>query len=125
MSFIVIYCILYSLIVDQCGTFTGNVISSPSFDEDQDMEIYCESIMYLYTNETVLITFLSIGIVESERCTKGYVEVNTVKPVFSDHIKQDISLAFQTGVCLLLHELSALLSFSNKQPPVNSEFHVT
>ena len=27
-----------------------------------------------------------------------------VKPVFSDHIKQDIFLAFQAGGCLLLHE---------------------
>ena len=35
----------------------------------------------------------------------------TVKPVLSDHIKQ---------------ELSALLSFSNKQPPVDiKDFHVT
>ena len=73
-----------------------------------------------------------------------------VKPVLSDHIKQEIFLAFQTGGCLLLyessaesscmsflyyfhsaisnklmHELSVLLSFSNKQPPVNSNFHVT
>ena len=31
----------------------------------------------------------------------------TVKPVFSDHIKQDIFLAFQAGGCLLLHESSA------------------
>ena len=31
----------------------------------------------------------------------------TVKPVLSDHIKQDIFLAFQTGGCLLLHESSA------------------
>ena len=41
---------------------------------------------------------------------------NTVKPVFIDHIKQGIFLAFQTGGCLLLHESSAekaLLSFSN------------
>ena len=30
-----------------------------------------------------------------------------VKPVLSDHIKQDIFLAFQTGGCLLLHESSA------------------
>ena len=68
--------LLYSIIVDQCGTFTGNVISSPSFDEDHDMEINCDWILYLYTNETVLITFLSIDIEESERCTKGYVEVS-------------------------------------------------
>ena len=43
--------------------------------------------------------------------------------------------SFQTSGCLLLHErsaegflhcrrLSALLSFSNKQPPVNSDFYV-
>ena len=41
----------------------------------------------------------------------------TVKPVLRDHINQDMSLAFQTCGCLLLHEmqeLSALLSFSNK-----------
>ena len=31
----------------------------------------------------------------------------TVKPVLSDHIKQDIFLAFQTGVCLLQHESCA------------------
>ena len=31
----------------------------------------------------------------------------TVKPVLSDHIKQDIFLAFQTGGCLLLHESTA------------------
>ena len=47
---------------------------------------------------------------------------SAVKPVISDRIKQDIFLAFQTGNCLLLHESSAessaLLSFSNKQPPV-------
>ena len=30
----------------------------------------------------------------------------TDKPVFSDHIKQDIFLAFQTGGTLLLHESS-------------------
>ena len=28
----------------------------------------------------------------------------TVKPVLSDHIKQDMFLAFLTGGCLLLHE---------------------
>ena len=33
--------------------------------------------------------------------------MNTVKPVLSDHIKQDVFLAFQTGDCLLLHESSA------------------
>ena len=31
----------------------------------------------------------------------------TVKPVLSNHTKQDIFLAFQTGGCLLLHESSA------------------
>ena len=31
----------------------------------------------------------------------------TVKPVLSDHIKQDIFLAFQTGGCLIRHESSA------------------
>ena len=60
--------------------------------------------------------------------------VNTVKPVLSDHIKQDIFLDVPTGGCLLLYEssaesscmiFSAQLSFSNKQPPVNSDFHVT
>ena len=59
--------------------------------------------------------------------------IYTVKPVLSIHIKQDIFLAFQTGDCLSLHEsiaespgeLSALLSFSNKQPPVYSNLHVT
>ena len=33
--------------------------------------------------------------------------VNTVKPVLSDHIKQEIFLAFQTDGCLLLHESKA------------------
>ena len=33
----------------------------------------------------------------------------TVKPVLSDHIKQDMFLAFQKGCCLLLHEISCLL----------------
>ena len=33
--------------------------------------------------------------------------LNTVKPSLSDHIKQYIFLAFQTGDCLLLHESSA------------------
>ena len=33
--------------------------------------------------------------------------LSTDKPVFSDHIKQDTFLAFQTGGCLLLHESSA------------------
>ena len=32
---------------------------------------------------------------------------DTVKPVFSDHITQDICLAFQTGGCLLLPESRA------------------
>ena len=48
----------------------------------------------------------------------------TVNPVFSDHIQQDIFLAIQTVDCLFLleisaemNELSALISFSNKQPP--------
>ena len=43
----------------------------------------------------------------------AYTCLNTVKPVLSDHIKQDIVLAFRTSGCLLLHESSA---FSNKQP---------
>ena len=34
-------------------------------------------------------------------------KITTVKPVLSDHIKQEIFLAFQTGGCLLLHESSA------------------
>ena len=33
--------------------------------------------------------------------------LDVVKPVLSDHIEQDIFLAFQTGGCLLLHESSA------------------
>ena len=36
---------------------------------------------------------------------------DTVKPVLSDHIKQDIFLAFQTGGCLLLYENRAECSF--------------
>ena len=36
------------------------------------------------------------------QCFKMYT--CTVKPVSSDHIKQDIFLAFQTGGCLLLRE---------------------
>ena len=34
---------------------------------------------------------------------------DTVIPVFSDHITQDICFAFQTGGCLLLHESRARL----------------
>ena len=46
--------------------------------------------------------------------------------MLDEHIKIHI-LAFPTSGCLLLHEssaekLSGLLSFSNKQPPVNSNF---
>ena len=37
---------------------------------------------------------------------------NTIKPVLSDHIKQDIFLAFQTGCCLLLNKSSAESSCS-------------
>ena len=51
----------------------------------------------------------------------------TVKPLFSDHKEQDIFLCFQTDGYFLLYEssteISALLSFSNKQPPVNSDVH--
>ena len=32
---------------------------------------------------------------------------NTVESVFSEHIQQDIFLAFKKGGCLLLHESSA------------------
>ena len=41
--------------------------------------------------------------------------------------KTRLFLAFQTGGCLLLHGSSAesTILFSNKQPPVNSDFHVT
>ena len=42
--------------------------------------------------------------------TINYQDI-TVKPVLSDHIKQDIFLAFQTGGCLLLHESSAESSY--------------
>ena len=34
-------------------------------------------------------------------------------------------LAFESYGCLLLHKSSALLSFSNKQPPAYSDIHVT
>ena len=39
--------------------------------------------------------------------------MKTVKPLLSDHIKQDMFLAFQTDLCLLLipAKLSALLLF--------------
>ena len=37
----------------------------------------------------------------------SYPSLNTIKPVLSDHIQQDIFLAFQIGGCLLLHESSA------------------
>ena len=36
---------------------------------------------------------------------------NTVKPVLSDHMKQDICFAFQTGGCLLLHESRSFLRY--------------
>ena len=61
-------------------------------------------------------------------------KTTTVKPVLGDHIQHGIFLAFQVfrqvvAYCcmkvVLMHELSALLSFSNKQPPVKSDFHVT
>ena len=54
--------------------------------------------------------------------SEKHLSVFTVKPVLSDHIKQYIFLAFQTGGCLLLHEnstesscmsFSALLSFNS------------
>ena len=32
---------------------------------------------------------------------QGLSALNTVKPVLSDHIKQDICLAFQTGLLLI------------------------
>ena len=35
------------------------------------------------------------------------------------------SLLKESSAGKFLQELSALLSFSNKQPPVNSDFHVT
>ena len=35
------------------------------------------------------------------------IKIGIVKPVLSNHIKQDIFLAFHTGGCLLLHESSA------------------
>ena len=39
--------------------------------------------------------------------TDSYLQLNsTVKPVFSDHIKQELFKAFQTDVCLLLYESS-------------------
>ena len=63
--------------------------------------------------------------------SKGLAKTATVKPVLSDPIQQDIFLVFQTGGCFLLHEssaeheLSALLSCSDKPPPVNSDFQVT
>ena len=39
----------------------------------------------------------------------------TVKPVLSDHIKQDMFLAFQTGGCLLLHESTVPPVLSKRQ----------
>ena len=36
-----------------------------------------------------------------------YTKSHIVKPVLSDHIKQDIFSVFQTDGCLLLHESSA------------------
>ena len=58
---------------------------------------------------------------------------NTVKPVLRDHVKQDTFWLFRQVVaycCMKVVqkasvELSALLSFVNKQPPVYSDFHVT
>ena len=44
--------------------------------------------------------------------TDSYLQLNiTVKPVFSDHIKQELFLAFQTDLYLLLYESS--LYYSN------------
>ena len=41
------------------------------------------------------------------KSNSSLIIVGTVKPVFSNHIKQDILLAFQTSGCLSLHERSA------------------
>ena len=42
----------------------------------------------------------------------SYLQLNsTVKPVFSDHIKRELFLAFQTDVCLLLYESSLYYSY--------------
>ena len=35
---------------------------------------------------------------------RGHNALDTVKPVLSDHIQQNICLTFQTGGCLMLHE---------------------
>ena len=44
--------------------------------------------------------------------TDSYLQLNsTVKPMFSDHIKRELLLAFQTDVCLLLYDSS--LYYSN------------
>ena len=41
----------------------------------------------------------------------GSLYFPTVKPVFRDHIKQYIFLAFQTGGCLLMYESTAESSY--------------
>ena len=51
------------------------------------------------------------GLIGETGAHKNLEEINTVKPVLNDHIKQDIFLAFQTGGCLLLHETVHLKSF--------------
>ena len=54
--------------------------------------------------------------------------VAAVKPVLSDHIKQYIFLALQTGGRLLLHESSAessCMSFLHYFHAAISDFHVT
>ena len=51
---------------------------------------------------------------------------STLSPVLSDHIQQDIFLACQIAVCLLLHESIALLSsaISNHMPVAISICHL-
>ena len=70
-------------------------------------------------------TLLPIGVLEQ-------VKTHTVKPVLSDHIKQDIFLAFRAVGCLLLHESSAenyrsfLCYFhSAVSNHLSGDFHVT
>ena len=65
--------------------------------------------MYLILLSLIAVNASSKVVINRKEKTISAIDFSlpTVKPVFSDHIKQDIILAFQTGGCLLLHECSA------------------
>ena len=58
-------------------------------------------------NRRILISETSLHIAVSKRSVTKKCMFCTVKPLLSDHIKQAMFWAFQTGDCLLLNESSA------------------